>query len=500
MPPEDMAPIIKDDIRVGRGHTHEVLLHKMDLRVTSLVLVLLALAEATPDRYYHVPKVTKAHYPVKSHGPVLAQKSPDIKDHQDHQDLPDLLATLKQVNLVPQVALENQVPLASLVREVDLVHLDQWVPGVHLVHLEYLDLQDSLLLENLDQLAFLEQWDTEESLALRDTLVFLVFLGPKEREELEFLGFKEHLAQSDQWVQLVCLVNLESVNLVPLAILENLVRLVYLEEMVLLGQWVHRVQLVSQAPLACQVLAKQVNLEYQAAEELQALQEPLVKRENQAQLVILVSPVPQVLLAQLVHRVQEVSKVIMVLRVQRVHKATLVPQESPVQMALKDQKDTQVRQDHREKVVRVEGQDPWDQLGPRVNPVHLEFQVQEEQMVFPAPLVLLVHLAPQESAVLTTAYPPAATPIQFGQVLYNGEQHYDPHSGVFTCQVPGLYYFSYHIHVNGANALVALYKNEEPVVFTYDEYNKGFLDQMSGSAVLMLHPGDRVYIQVPDDE
>ena len=40
----------------------------MDLRVTSVLLVLLALAEATPDRYYHVPKVSKAPYPVKSHG------------------------------------------------------------------------------------------------------------------------------------------------------------------------------------------------------------------------------------------------------------------------------------------------------------------------------------------------------------------------------------------------------------------------------------------------
>uniref|UniRef100_A0A673B9T5 Collagen, type X, alpha 1b n=1 Tax=Sphaeramia orbicularis TaxID=375764 RepID=A0A673B9T5_9TELE len=104
------------------------------------------------------------------------------------------------------------------------------------------------------------------------------------------------------------------------------------------------------------------------------------------------------------------------------------------------------------------------------------------------------------SAVLTTAYPPAGAPIQFSQVLYNGEHHYDAHSGVFTCQIPGLYYFSYHMHVNGANALVALYRNEEPVLFTYDEYNKGFLDQMSGSAVLMLHAGDRVYVQVPDEE
>uniref|UniRef100_A0A3P8WJ36 Collagen type X alpha 1 chain n=1 Tax=Cynoglossus semilaevis TaxID=244447 RepID=A0A3P8WJ36_CYNSE len=104
------------------------------------------------------------------------------------------------------------------------------------------------------------------------------------------------------------------------------------------------------------------------------------------------------------------------------------------------------------------------------------------------------------SAVLTMAYPPAGNPIAFNQVLYNGEHHYDSHSGVFTCQIPGLYYFSYHIHVNGANALVALYRNEEPVLFTYDEYNKGFLDQMSGSAVLLLHAGDRVFVQVPDEE
>lgn len=104
------------------------------------------------------------------------------------------------------------------------------------------------------------------------------------------------------------------------------------------------------------------------------------------------------------------------------------------------------------------------------------------------------------SAVLTTAYPAAGMPIQFNQVLYNGENHYDAHSGVFSCQVPGLYFFSYHIHVNGANALVALYKNEEPVMFSYDEYNKGFLDQLSGSTVLMLQTHDRVYIQVPDEE
>ncbi|XDV42354.1 hypothetical protein PO909_011032, partial [Leuciscus waleckii] len=36
----------------------------MDLRVTSILLLLVVLAEATPDRYYHVKKQP---YPTKSH-------------------------------------------------------------------------------------------------------------------------------------------------------------------------------------------------------------------------------------------------------------------------------------------------------------------------------------------------------------------------------------------------------------------------------------------------
>lgn len=54
----------------------QVWLHKMDLRVTSLLLALLALAEATPERYYHVPKVSKNPYPIKSQGEsvLFAQK------------------------------------------------------------------------------------------------------------------------------------------------------------------------------------------------------------------------------------------------------------------------------------------------------------------------------------------------------------------------------------------------------------------------------------------
>lgn len=56
----------------------------------------------------------------------------------------------------------------------------------------------------------------------------------------------------------------------------------------------------------------------------------------------------------------------MVLRERRVHKAIQVPQEFQVQMAAQDLKDTQACQEHQEKAVRWEGQDPWDKLVPLV--------------------------------------------------------------------------------------------------------------------------------------
>lgn len=46
----------------------QVELPEMDLRVTSVLLVLLALAEATREKYYHVPKMTKSAQPVKGQG------------------------------------------------------------------------------------------------------------------------------------------------------------------------------------------------------------------------------------------------------------------------------------------------------------------------------------------------------------------------------------------------------------------------------------------------
>uniref|UniRef100_A0A8D2J1X8 Collagen type X alpha 1 chain n=1 Tax=Varanus komodoensis TaxID=61221 RepID=A0A8D2J1X8_VARKO len=99
-----------------------------------------------------------------------------------------------------------------------------------------------------------------------------------------------------------------------------------------------------------------------------------------------------------------------------------------------------------------------------------------------------------------TAYPLAASPIKFDKILYNRQQHYDPRSGIFTCRIPGLYYFAYHVHVKGTHVWVGLYKNGSPIMYTFDEYKKGYLDQASGSAVVDLMENDQVWLQLPNKE
>ncbi|CAB1417564.1 unnamed protein product [Pleuronectes platessa] len=80
------------------------------------------------------------------------------------------------------------------------------------------------------------------------------------------------------------------------------------------------------------------------------------------------------------------------------------------------------------------------------------------------------------------------------------DKDYNPQTGTFTCTIPGIYYFAYHVHCKGSNVWVALMKNNEPVMYTYDEYKKGLLDQASGSAVLPLRQGDAVHLQLPSDQ
>ncbi|CAN9507594.1 unnamed protein product [Ophioblennius macclurei] len=235
----------------------------------------------------------------------------------------------------------------------------------------------------------------------------------------------------DQWVN-----KGQKVTLVLQALVhqENQVKVVPQVCLDLWDQKVLRVLLVSQALLACQVLANRVNLESQETEDHLVLQEPLVRKESQAQLDLLVCQVPLVLLAHLVHKAQEDSKasqakldpkatlawlahqakeerkvnrehrvspenqvaldqlvlqeckVMMVLQAQRVHKVMLALQECLVQMVPQDLKDTQDPEEHQVKLVRMEDQDQWDHLDLLVLQVLLDSKVIQ---VIQAPLALL---------------------------------------------------------------------------------------------------------------
>ncbi|KAG7260265.1 hypothetical protein CRUP_009599 [Coryphaenoides rupestris] len=106
---------------------------------------------------------------------------------------------------------------------------------------------------------------------------------------------------------------------------------------------------------------------------------------------------------------------------------------------------------------------------------------------------LSASVAPAFTAILSTPFPPSGIPIKFDRTLYNGQNAYNTATGMFTAPMSGVYYFAYHMHVKGTSLWVALYKNNVPATYTYDEYKKGYMDQASGSAVLELKEGDQMF-------
>ncbi|KAM4772156.1 adiponectin [Rhinophrynus dorsalis] len=91
-------------------------------------------------------------------------------------------------------------------------------------------------------------------------------------------------------------------------------------------------------------------------------------------------------------------------------------------------------------------------------------------------------------------------PIRFTKVFYNEQRHYDDSTGKFRCTISGLYQFSYHLTVYMKDIKVGLYRNNKPVLFTFDQYQTNNVDQASGSILLHLAVGDEVWMQIYGDE
>ncbi|XP_062990611.1 protein HP-25 homolog 1-like, partial [Elgaria multicarinata webbii] len=101
------------------------------------------------------------------------------------------------------------------------------------------------------------------------------------------------------------------------------------------------------------------------------------------------------------------------------------------------------------------------------------------------------------AAHLGENYPEASHPIVFHNIIYNEQQHFDVDSGIFTCQIPGVYFFGYSMEVY-KNSNILLMKNGQQVIGTY-QLTSDVYENLSGSTILKLENGDRVWLEVKPD-
>ncbi|KFP86507.1 Complement C1q subcomponent subunit A, partial [Apaloderma vittatum] len=83
--------------------------------------------------------------------------------------------------------------------------------------------------------------------------------------------------------------------------------------------------------------------------------------------------------------------------------------------------------------------------------------------------------------------------VVFDNIITNHENSYNSKTGEFTCRVPGLYYFAYQV-VSTGDLCLSITKNSERVVSFCDYNSRNLLQVNSGSTVLSLSMGDRVFV------
>ncbi|XP_073503668.1 complement C1q-like protein 2 isoform X2 [Phyllobates terribilis] len=89
--------------------------------------------------------------------------------------------------------------------------------------------------------------------------------------------------------------------------------------------------------------------------------------------------------------------------------------------------------------------------------------------------------------------------LKFDDVVTNVGNHYDPSTGKFTCQVPGIYYFTYHILMRGGDGTsmwADLCKNGQVRASAIAQDADQNYDYASNSVVLHLDSGDEIYVKL----
>ena len=97
------------------------------------------------------------------------------------------------------------------------------------------------------------------------------------------------------------------------------------------------------------------------------------------------------------------------------------------------------------------------------------------------------------SVRLGNSFPKTNQPIIFRDVIYNGQSSYDIKTGYFTCEVAGVYEFSFYCTISNKAASVDLMRNGEVILHSYNTLQRGSTTA-SGSIYFRLNKGDRVWL------
>ncbi|MBN3326828.1 C1QL2 protein, partial [Atractosteus spatula] len=89
--------------------------------------------------------------------------------------------------------------------------------------------------------------------------------------------------------------------------------------------------------------------------------------------------------------------------------------------------------------------------------------------------------------------------LKFDDVVTNLGNHYDPATGKFTCQVSGIYFFTYHVLMRGGDGTsmwADLCKNGQVRASAIAQDADQNYDYASNSVVLHLDSGDEIYVKL----
>nr|XP_025045999.1 complement C1q subcomponent subunit B [Pelodiscus sinensis] len=88
-------------------------------------------------------------------------------------------------------------------------------------------------------------------------------------------------------------------------------------------------------------------------------------------------------------------------------------------------------------------------------------------------------------------------PVRFDRVIANENGHYENRYGRFTCQVPGLYYFTYHVTSRGSLCLhIKRGKDTKgEKVVTFCDYVHNVYQVTTGGVVLQVQQGESVWLE-----